>query len=184
MISKNQTSVKTLESQEGAPAGAPGAPTGLDRYDIAILQALQRDARLSNAELATRIGLSAAPTWRRVKWLEEQGFITGYRAEIDRRKVGLGVLAFVRVDADRNNGASTKVLEEALRQLPEVISCHYISGTGTFELQVMATDLDAFSRFTIDTLLHLPNVKDVHTRFSLGEVKAAGVTPLGHLGAA
>nr|WP_295130895.1 Lrp/AsnC family transcriptional regulator [uncultured Roseateles sp.] len=158
--------------------------TGLDRYDIAILQALQRDARLSNAELATRIGLSAAPTWRRVKWLEEQGFITGYRAEIDRRKVGLGVLAFVRVDADRNNGASTKVLEEALRQLPEVISCHYISGTGTFELQVMATDLDAFSRFTIDTLLHLPNVKDVHTRFSLGEVKAAGVTPLGHLGAA
>ncbi|MBY0237291.1 MAG: Lrp/AsnC family transcriptional regulator [Burkholderiaceae bacterium] len=187
MISKNQTSVKTLESQEGAPAGGPGAPSassGLDRYDIAILQALQRDARLSNAELATRIGLSAAPTWRRVKWLEEQGFITGYRAEIDRRKVGLGVLAFVRVDADRNNGASTKVLEEALRQLPEVISCHYISGTGTFELQVMATDLDAFSRFTIDTLLHLPNVKDVHTRFSLGEVKAAGVTPLGHLGAA
>lgn len=184
MISKNQTSVKTLDSQEGAPAGTPGAATGLDRYDIAILQALQRDARLSNAELATRIGLSAAPTWRRVKWLEEQGFITGYRAEIDRRKVGLGVLAFVRVDADRNNGASTKVLEEALRQLPEVISCHYISGTGTFELQVMATDLDAFSRFTIDTLLHLPNVKDVHTRFSLGEVKAAGVTPLGHLGAA
>ncbi|MEL4180147.1 Lrp/AsnC family transcriptional regulator [Roseateles sp. PN1] len=184
MISKNQTSVKTLESQEGVPAGAPGASSGLDRYDIAILQALQRDARLSNAELATRIGLSAAPTWRRVKWLEEQGFITGYRAEIDRRKVGLGVLAFVRVDADRNNGASTKVLEEALRQLPEVISCHYISGTGTFELQVMATDLDAFSRFTIDTLLHLPNVKDVHTRFSLGEVKAAGVTPLGHLGAA
>lgn len=158
------------------------APEALDRYHIAILAALQADARLSNAELAQRIGLSAAPTWRRVKWLEDQGYITGYRAEIDRRKLGLGVLAFVRVDAERSAGAATKPLEDAIRQLPEVIACHYISGAGTFELQVMATDLDAFSRFSIDTLLNLPNVKDIHTSFSLGEVKASGVLPLGHLG--
>ncbi|WIV98559.1 Lrp/AsnC family transcriptional regulator [Kinneretia aquatilis] len=166
-----------------AAAAADLLPQGdtLDRYHIAILAELQRDARLSNAELSARIGLSTAPTWRRVRWLEEQGFITGYRAEIDRRKIGLGVLAFVRVDADRNTGTSTKPLEDALRQLPEVISCHYISGAGTFELQVLATDLDAFSRFTIDTLLHLPNVKDVHTSFSLGEVKAGGGVPLRHL---
>jgi Lrp/AsnC family transcriptional regulator, leucine-responsive regulatory protein len=156
-------------------------PEALDRYHIAILAALQADARLSNAELAQRIGLSAAPTWRRVKWLEDQGYITGYRAEIDRRKLGLGVLAFVRVDAERSAGAATKPLEDAIRQLPEVIACHYISGAGTFELQVMATDLDAFSRFSIDTLLNLPNVKDIHTSFSLGEVKASGVLPLGHL---
>jgi len=156
-------------------------PGALDRYHIAILAELQRDARLSNAELAQRIGLSAAPTWRRVKWLEEQGYITGYRAEIDRRKLGLGVLAFVRVDAERSAGAATKPLEDAIRQLPEVIACHYISGAGTFELQVMVTDLDAFSRFSIDTLLNLPNVKDIHTSFSLGEVKASGVLPLGHL---
>jgi Lrp/AsnC family leucine-responsive transcriptional regulator len=154
----------------------------LDRHHIAILAELQADARLSNAELAQRIGLSAAPTWRRVKWLEDQGYITGYRAEIDRRKLGLGVLAFVRVDAERSAGAATKPLEDAIRQLPEVIACHYISGAGTFELQVMATDLDAFSRFSIDTLLNLPNVKDIHTSFSLGEVKASGVLPLGHLG--
>jgi Lrp/AsnC family leucine-responsive transcriptional regulator len=90
----------------------------LDRYDIAILQALQADARLSNTELAAHIGLSAAPTWRRVKWLEEQGYITGYHAEIDRRKVGLGVLAFVRVDAERNNAESTRALEQAIRARP------------------------------------------------------------------
>lgn len=153
----------------------------LDRYHVAILAELQQEARLSNAELAARIGLSPAPTWRRVRWLEEQGFITGYRAEIDRRKLGLGVLAFVRVDAERSAGAATKLLEEAIRQLPEVIACHYISGAGTFELQVMATDLDAFSRFSIDTLLNLPNVKDIHTSFSLGEVKAGGALPLTHL---
>lgn len=154
---------------------------GLDRYHIAILVELQREARLSNSELAQRIGLSAAPTWRRVRWLEENGYITGYRAEIDRRKVGLGVLAFVRVDAERSHGAATRGLEEAIRQLPEVIACHYISGAGTFELQVMATDLDAFSRFSIDTLLNLPNVKDIHTSFSLGEVKAGAAMPLSHL---
>lgn len=165
------------------PAPVDDAHLGLDRYDIAILGELQRDARLSNLELAGRIGLSAAPTWRRVRRLEEQGYITGYRAEIDRRKIGLGVLAFMRVDAERNTGRATRVLEDAIRKLPEVIACHYISGTGTFELQVMATDLDAFSRFSLQTLLNLPHVKDVHTSFSLGEVKSGGALPLGHLNA-
>lgn len=153
----------------------------LDRYDIAILDELQHDARLSNAELASRIGLSAAPTWRRVKWLEQQGYITGYRAEIDRRRIGLGVLAFVRIDAERNNAEATRTLEDAIRALPEVVSCHYISGAGTFELQVLATDLDAYSRWAHDTLFKLPNVKDLHTSFSLGEVKAGAVLPLAHL---
>ncbi len=182
MVSKTRKSGQTPSSPSPASPPLVEAEDGaLDRYHIAILGELQREARLSNAELAARIGLSAAPTWRRVRWLEEQGFITGYRAEIDRRKVGLGVLAFVKLDADRNNAQATKVLEEAIRRLPEVISCHYISGAGTFELQVLATDLDAFSRFTIDTLLNLPNVKDVHTSFSLGEVKAGGGVPLAHL---
>lgn len=169
---------------EPVPASAradadPGA--ALDRYDVAILREMQADARLSNAELASRIGLSAAPTWRRVKWLEQQGFITGYRAEIDRRRVGLGVLAFVRVDTERSSGTATKALEAAIRSLPEVTACHYISGAGTFELQVMATDLDAFSRFATGTLLNLPNVKDIHTSFSLGEVKSGAALPLTHL---
>lgn len=190
LASRNPRSGQTTRAIDQPPPApefddqaAASGPQGdaLDRYHIAILAELQRDARLSNAELATRIGLSPAPTWRRVRWLEELGYITGYRAEIDRRKIGLGVLAFVRLDADRNTGAHTKVLEDAIRQLPEVISCHYISGAGTFELLVMATDLDAFSRFSIDTLLNLPNVKDIHTSFSLGEVKAGGALPLGHL---
>ncbi len=75
---------------------------------MAILAELQHDARLSNAELAARIGLSAAPCWRRVKWLEEQGYIKGYRAEIDRHRIGLGVLAFVRVDAERNTARARR----------------------------------------------------------------------------
>ena len=153
----------------------------LDKFDIAILQYLQTDARLTNAELASRVGLSAAPCWRRVRALEESGFITGYRAEINRQKIGLGVLAFVRLDAERNTGDATRQLEESIKKLPEVVSCHYISGSGTFELQVVAKDLDAFSKFALQNLINLPNVKDIHTSFSLGEVKASSALPLGHL---
>jgi Lrp/AsnC family transcriptional regulator, leucine-responsive regulatory protein len=153
----------------------------LDRYDIQILAELQADARLTNAELAQRVGLSAAPCWRRVRALEEAGFIKGYRAEIDRHRIGLGVLAFVRLDADRNTGESTRAMEEAIRKIPEIVSCHYISGAGTFELQVVSRDLDTFSQFARQVLINLPNVKDIHTSFSLGEVKASASWPLSHL---
>ena len=153
----------------------------LDKFDIAILQELQSDGRLTNAELAQRVGLSAAPCWRRVRALEEAGFIRGYRAEIDREKIGLGVLAFVRLDADRNSGDVTRKLENAIREIPEVVSCHYISGSGTFELQVVSRDLNHFSRFAREVLLNLPNVKDLHTSFSLGEVKSGSALPLTHL---
>jgi len=153
----------------------------LDKFDIAILQELQANGRLTNADLAQRVGLSAAPCWRRVRALEEAGFIKGYHAEIDRHKIGLGVLAFVRVDTERVTGEATRKLEDAIRKLPEVVSCHYISGTGTFELQVVAQDLDGFSRFALQHLMNLPNVKDLHTSFSLGEVKASHALPLAHL---
>ena len=153
----------------------------LDKFDLAILNELQQNGRLTNAELAQRVGLSAAPCWRRVRALEESGFIRGYRAEIDRQKIGLDVLAFVRLDAAQNSGELLGKLEDAIRRLPEVTSCHYISGTGTFELQVVSRDLNSFSQFARDVLINLPNVKDLHTSFSLGEVKAAGALPLGHL---
>ena len=155
----------------------------LDKFDIQILHELQADARLTNAELAQRVGLSAAPCWRRVRALEHAGFIKGYHAEIDRQKIGLGVLAFVRLDADRNTGERTREMEEAIRKIPEIVSCHYISGAGTFELQVVAKDLDSFSQFARKVLINLPNVKDLHTSFSLGEVKASSAVPLSHLGA-
>jgi DNA-binding Lrp family transcriptional regulator len=184
MLKKKQNTPKVsalgkTSSTKPEAAEALGAP--LDRWDVAILRELQADARLTNIELSSRIGLSAAPTWRRVRRLEEQGVITGYRAEVDRRKIGLGVLAFVRIDAERNNAEATRALESAIRDLPEVVACHYISGSGTFELHVVCTDLDAYARWTMDTLFKLPNVKDVHTSFSLGEVKTVAMLPLSHL---
>ena len=160
------------------------APT-LDRYDIAILRELQADARLTNTELAARIGLSAAPTWRRVQVARGPGFITGYRAEIDRRKIGLGVLAFVRLDAERNTATSTRELEDAIRQLPEVdlLPLHQrrrhlrAAGDGDRPGRLLALR----ARHAADTCR---NVKDLHTSFSLGEVKAGAALPLGPSGGA
>ena len=79
-------------------------------------------------------------------------------------------------------GPALRALEEAIRARAEIVTCHYISGAGTFELQVVSPDLEAFSRFAREVLLNLPNVKDMHTSFSLGEVKASGALPLAHLG--
>ena len=153
----------------------------LDKFDLTILNELQNDGRLTNAELASRVGLSAAPCWRRVRALEEAGHIIGYRAELNREKMGLGVLAFVRLDAERNSGDVLRQMETAIQKIPEIVSCHYISGSGTFELQVVCPDLVEFSRFAREVLINLPNVKDLHTSFSLGQVKAASALPLGHL---
>jgi DNA-binding Lrp family transcriptional regulator len=124
------------------------------------------DGRLTNAELAQRVGLSAAPCWRRVR-AGESGYITGYHATLDRHKLGLGVLAFVRVDAAQNTADITLRMEEAIRLLPEVTSCHYISGAGTFELQVVARDLESFSGLCAMCCCACPTSKTC-TRFFAG----------------
>src|SRR5438094_8392447 len=107
----------------------------LDKFDLRILEELQSDGRLTNAELAQRVGLSAAPCWRRVRALEEAGYIKGYHAEIDRHKIGLGVLAFVRLDADRNTSERTPEMADAIRKIPGIRSRHHITGAGPLELQ-------------------------------------------------
>jgi Lrp/AsnC family transcriptional regulator, leucine-responsive regulatory protein len=187
---KKQTTVLPVKAkplQSPSAITTPSTPeveevlTGLDKFDIHILSQLQADGRLTNAELSNRVGLSPAPCWRRVRRLETEGYIDGYHAAINRHKVGLGVIAFVRIYADRNTGEVTRELKEQLIQMPEVMSCHHISGEGSFEITVMATDLAAYSRFAMDRLINLPHVKDLHTSFSLGEVKASHELPLGHL---
>jgi Lrp/AsnC family transcriptional regulator, leucine-responsive regulatory protein len=172
-----------LKTPEPAPSTAEVEEvlSGLDRFDIRILRELQSDGRLTNAELSERIGLSPAPCWRRVKRLESEGYISGYHAQLNRHKLGLGVIAFVRLYADVNTGAVTRELRQSLVKLPEVMDVHHISGEGSFEITVLATDLESYSRFAMETLINLPHVKDLHTSFSLGEVKASRELPLSHL---
>ena len=158
---------------------ATAAPA-LDRTDLKILDALQSDGRLTNAELAERVGLSLSPCWRRLKRLEESGVITGYQALLNRKALGLGVTAFVRVDIERHTPAMERRFEESIADLDEIVSCHVISGEGAFMLVVMSESLESFSKFALDILMALPGVKDTRTSFSLKEVKSSTALPLKH----
>jgi DNA-binding Lrp family transcriptional regulator len=151
----------------------------LDPSDIRILRALQAEGRLTNQALAEKAGMSASPCWRRVRALEEAGVIGGYRAVLDRRKVGLGVLAFARV---RVGGHSDKEAEEfaaSVARLDAVVACYAIAGDADFLLQVVASDLDAYARFSMEVLRALPHIKEMQTMFVLKEIKPYQGLPVG-----
>lgn len=146
--------------------------------DLRILKVLQREGRLTNAELAERVGLSPSPCLRRLKQLEREGVIEGYAALLDRAKLGLGIEAFVRVNIERHKDADTEAFEREVRRLPEVIGVWMMAGDMDFLLHVVVPDLEAYGRFTRDRVIRLPGVKDVHTSFVIEAVKRRGELPL------
>lgn len=153
----------------------------LDAIDRRILVALQRDARLTNVELAEEVGLSPSPCLRRVKMLEAAGLIAGYHAALAREAVGLGLTVFVRVRVERHVEADAQAFREAVRAIPEAVSCHLVSGDADFLVQVTVSDLPAYERLLLGTLLKLPGVKDVRSDFVIQTVKPPSPLPLGHL---
>src|SRR3712207_6110353 len=113
----------------------------LDAFDLKILRALQDDGRLTNNELADRIGLSPSPCLRRVRRLERDGFIRTYRAVLDRESIGLGLTVFVDIKVEKHNRENAQALQEALRALPEVVSCHMVSGAADFVAEIVVANL-------------------------------------------
>ncbi|NKM69333.1 Lrp/AsnC family transcriptional regulator [Rhizobium laguerreae] len=146
--------------------------------DIRILKALQGDGRLTNQELAERVGMSTSPCWRRVKKLEEAGVIRGYQAVVDRRAVGLGVLAFVRVQIDTHSHDEAERFEREVDELEAVIACYSIAGEADFLLQVVAADLDSYAEFAMTVIRRLPGIKEMHTMFVLKDIKASTILPV------
>ncbi|WP_321350371.1 Lrp/AsnC family transcriptional regulator [Halopseudomonas oceani] len=153
----------------------------LDNLDRRILAALQRNARLSNVQLAEEVGLSPSPCLRRVRLLEDAGVIRGYHAELDRSKSGLGLTVFVGVKVERHHDASANAFRAAVIDLPEVISCHVVSGESDFLLQVVLPDLASYEGFLFSTLLKLPGVSDIRSNFAISTVKSQTALPLDHL---
>ena len=143
----------------------------LDKTDLLLLSSLQANARLTSGELAQRANLSQSPSWRRIRRMEEEGVITGYHAALDRRALGLGVLAFVMVGIDHQTEAASLAFEKAVCAIPEVVMFHGISGPADFMLVVVAKDLDAYSDLLQRKLHRLPGVRNVQTNFSLQEFK-------------
>lgn len=150
----------------------------LDHIDRQMLDILQREGRITNAALAERLHLSPSPCLRRLRGLERDGLISGYRAVLDRAKLGLGLTVFVELKVDSHSDRTAAAITTALAAAPEVVSAHVVSGSADFRLEVVVADLPAYERLLFDTLLKLPHVSDVRSNFALRTVKPAGPLPL------
>jgi len=150
----------------------------LDSIDCRILAQLQADGRLSNAELAERVGLSPSPCLRRVRRLEDEGLIQGYAALLNREVLGLDVMAFVQVSLEKHSESAAERFETAIKAMDEVTECFPVTGEDDYILCVVATDLKAYSRFLMDHLMRLPGITNVKSVFALGEIKATTAVPI------
>ena len=139
--------------------------------EMKILKILQDDARITNQVLAEKTGMSASPCWRKVRKLEENEVIQGYRAVLNRKKIGLGVMVFVRVVIDSHSEAEAKKFEEEVTALEDVVACYSIGGDADFLLQVVASDLDSYADFAMSVVRRLPGIKEMQSMFVLKEIK-------------
>src|SRR5262245_5518261 len=153
----------------------------LDPIDRRIVAALQADGRLSNVDLADKVGLSPSPCLRRVKRLEREGYIEGYRAALRRERVGLGVSVFLGVKIEGHANERAVVFETAVTSMPQVLACHLISGEVDYLLEVVVPDLEAYQQFLVGKLLNLPMVREVRSNIAIQTVKAGAPLPLEHL---
>lgn len=143
----------------------------LDRYDRQILTVLQNDGRISNQELADRIGLSPSPCLRRVRALEEAGLIVGYRALLDAKALGLSLTALVQISMDRHTPERFAAFEAAVAEIPEVMECLLITGQAAdYQLKVAVKDLDAYQELLLKRITGIPGVSGVHSSFVLRRV--------------
>src|SRR5215510_13543851 len=163
-------------------SGFPIMPkTELDAIDRRIVGALQADGRLSNVDLADKIGLSPSPCLRRVKRLEREGYIEGYRAALRRERVGLSFSVFLGVKIDGHANERAFAFEKTVTAMPEVVACHMISGEADYLLEVVVPDLEAYQQFLVGKLLNLAVVREVRSNIAIQTLKAGAPLPLGHL---
>jgi DNA-binding Lrp family transcriptional regulator len=170
-----------------APAPADSAPAGifmparadLDAIDWKILRELQADGRMTNVELSSRVGISAPPCLRRVKRLERDGIIRGYRALLDANALGKDVVAFCHIGLHRQSETDLKVFADLTRAWPIVRAAWMVSGDSDFLLHCVASDLATFQGFVIEQLTSTPNVDTVRTTLTIRQVKDEGAVAIG-----
>jgi Lrp/AsnC family leucine-responsive transcriptional regulator len=152
----------------------------LDRYDRRILEELQHNGRISNQELAERIGLSPSPCLRRVRALEESGVIAGYRALLDAKQLGLTLMALIHISMDRHTPERFANFDRTVAALPEVMECLLITGQDAdYQLKVVVKDLDAFQALLLERITRIEGVSGVHSSFVLRRVVDKTALPLG-----
>ena len=150
----------------------------LNRSERDILSLLQREGRISNVELAERVGLSESPCYRRVRQLEESGLIEGYGARLNPRLLGLEVTAFVQVSLGEHDEEQQQQFLEAVRAEEHIVECHAMSGGHDFLLKVLARSMDHFSEISMQRILKFPGVNSTESNFSLMTIKQDPGLPL------
>lgn len=148
----------------------------LDRTECEILRILQKEGRISIVELASRVSLSESPTFRRVKTLEQAGVISSYSAQLDQRKVGLQVTAFVQIILEKGDAAKLRTFLAQVEAEDYIVECHGMSGSCDYLLKVVATSMDHFSELCMQRILNFAGVKNIESQFSRWAVKQG--TPL------
>lgn len=154
------------------------APANLDAIDRRILAELQASADISMQELGDRVGLSHTPCWRRVRRLEERGFITRRVTLLDAERLDLAVNVFVNVNLRRHQENALNRFEEAVQDVPEIVECYTVSGETDFLLRVVVSDVSAYERLLKSTLVHLPEVGNLTSTFALRQGKYTTALPL------
>lgn len=150
----------------------------LDRIDRRILADLQADGRMTNVELARRAGISAPPCLRRVRALEEAGYVKGYHAEIDAGALGFNVTVFAHVGLNSQAEADLKSFEDLVKGWPEVRECHMLAGETDFLLKVVAHDWDDYQRFLTTRLTAAPNISHVKSALAIRTSKLQPGVPI------
>jgi Lrp/AsnC family leucine-responsive transcriptional regulator len=151
----------------------------LDKYDKAILNALQNNGRLSNQELADQIGLSPSACLRRFKALETAGVILGYRALLDARSLGLDLMALVHISMDKHTHERFEAFDDAIQALPNVVECLLLTGqTADYQLKVVVKDLEAYQDLLLNHITQIEGVSGVHTSFVLRKVVDKTALPI------
>jgi len=150
----------------------------LDRVDRRILDALQGDARISNQELAKKVGLSPAPCWRRLRRLEEEGFISGYVTLLSSSAIGLPILAYALVTLENHHPETVKQFDRLIQDRPEVLECHSMSGANDYLLRIVAASMEAYEHFLSTALLQAAAVRSVNTSFVLRTKKSTTRLPV------
>ncbi|MGJ8596655.1 Lrp/AsnC family transcriptional regulator [Sulfitobacter sp.] len=150
----------------------------LDKFEKLILKVLQRNGRASTQELSEAVGLSASPCWRRVKRLEEDGYISRYAAILDRKKLGLNALAHVQVSLINHDASSIDLFRTFVEQNEQVLECASITGDFDYILKVAARDPEGLEQFIMQKLLRLDIVRTTTTIFILRQMKVSGALPV------
>ncbi len=150
----------------------------IDSIDRKIITLLQEDARRTHGEVALAVGLSQSACHRRVQRLQDEGIITSYSAVIDRKKVGLAILGYVFVKMESHDTALLQKFVHGVEAIDEIVACYAISGGGDYLLQVVASDMEAFSEIALKRVVRLPGVKDSTTNFVLSTLKSKPTWPI------